>query len=299
MVAPDLLTRPEVERRTRSVSWAWGVVPLAVAYTIFFLVPELMLLRNAFYEGTAGQPLTGPTTETLKNTLGSEFTIQSLLLTLKLCLITSIGAVVLGFPLAWASVRLRHGGALVFTIVVGSLLSGSVPRALGWQVALAPNGPISDVLMDLHLTSGPVHINDGFLAVCIGTIHATLPLAAIGLMPACDAIQRSVLDASYGLGASRLRTFATIILPQVRTAVLAMAIIVFADTSGAFTIPSMLGGGRVRVLSFVIFQQMTQVLDYPTAAALGVLLLAIVAFVALCLGLIGRERTGKAKGQKT
>ncbi|ODU06675.1 MAG: hypothetical protein ABS81_04135 [Pseudonocardia sp. SCN 72-86] len=287
-VTPTTADGPEQPRRTRG--WLLGGVPLLVVYVIVFLVPEVVFLSKAFFTTTGPGEVGGPATfATIGETVSADFTIRALVTTLELGAITAVVCVVLGLPLAYASVHWRRWGSPIFIAVVAVMLSSAVARVLGWQVVLGYTGVINKLLLELNLIGQPLPLSDNFFAVCVGQIHAALPLAVIGLIPACTSIRTSVLDASSGLGASQLTTFGRIILPQCRGAVVSIALIVFATTAGSFTTPALLGGGRVPVLSLLIYNEILQKFDYAGAAATALLLLLIVGLVVLAALLADRK----------
>src|SRR5665647_506616 len=108
--------------------------------------------------------------------------------------------------------------------------------------------------MDLHVVSEPLSISNNFTAVVIGTVHAILPIAVIGLMPVCQQVPESQILAARSLGASDFLIFARVYLPQTVNGCVAVGLLAFAITAGAFTTPVLLGGGKVGVLSILMYQ---------------------------------------------
>jgi molybdate transport system permease protein len=97
-------------------------------------------------------------------------------------------------------------------------------------------------------------------------------------------VDRSLLDASATLGASRLRTFRQVIVPLSRDGILTAAVLAFAHTIGEFGVVLMVGGnlpGVTRTVSISIYDDV-QSLNLP-AAHLTSLCLLLFSFLALTI----------------
>jgi putative spermidine/putrescine transport system permease protein len=276
--------------------WTTATIPLLAVYLLIFVVPQVVFLRNAFYKSTGPATVGGsPSLETLRETLSKPFTMRALTTTLQLSATTAIISVVVGLALAYIAVHSVRWGGLVFAVAATVMFTSAVARVLGWQVVLSDVGPINTSLSALGVIDGPLKLSNNFFAVCVGSIHSVLPIAVIGLMPACGSMPRDALAAAKGLGASNLRAFGSVFLPHCRSALFSVGLLVFATIAGSFTTPALLGGGHVPILSLLVYSDMQQSLDYAGAAATGVILLVVVGTVVLA-GLFSEQiwnRAGK------
>jgi ABC-type spermidine/putrescine transport system permease subunit I len=201
---------------------------------------------------------------------------RGILNTLRLSAFTSAIATGLASPIAYAIARSKRWGGLLFITVVTVMFTSAVPRAMGWK--------------SLLLSGGLISMNNAFAAVTIGTVHAALPLAVIGLLPVCEALPRHLLEAAQGLGASKCTIFWRVIFPLTERGVVAVALLVFAVSAGAFTTPALLGGGQISLLSILIRQELLQVLDYGLGTTYAVILLVLVSIVAVVTSLVSSRR---------
>jgi ABC-type spermidine/putrescine transport system permease subunit I len=266
-------------------------VPLGLFYLVFFLIPEIYFLRLAFYRSDdLGQLRGGITMGTVTGVLTSSYYLGAIWRTVELCLLTTAFTLLFAYPIAYVIVGSRRRGRVLFIFVVAAMYSNAVARVLGWKVLLAATGPVNRLLVDTGLADQPVQLTNNFVGVTIGTVHAMLPIAVIGLMPVCEMVPAAHLEASVGLGASRWRSFWSVFFPQTRTGVVSVGLLVFAVTAGTFTTPALLGGGRVGVLGVLIYTTARQTLDYATAAVLSLVLFVLV-FVTVLLGLALNRRT--------
>jgi putative spermidine/putrescine transport system permease protein len=89
------------------------------------------------------------------------------------------------------------------------------------------------------------------------------------------AIDGTFEEAASVLGASRLQTYRDIILPLSRPGFTAGFILVFGFNVGAFVVPLLLGGVKVRTVAMVIRDQMGPLLNWPLGSALSVILICL------------------------
>ena len=80
-------------------------------------------------------------------------------------------------------------------------------------------------------------------------------------------------EAARTMGCSFLQTIRTVVIPLAVPGIVAGSLLVFTLSVSSFITPSLLGGVRIPVLAASIYDQVTQVLDWPFAAAQSTLLL--------------------------
>ncbi len=262
--------------------WSWRiggvkVAPLVLLYVAFFVIPQIYFFRLAFFRPALYGEVTGPVgLGTFADVLGSEFYLSAIWQTILLCSLVTIFVLPLAYPIAYLIVRFRRLGGFLFMATAATMFSSTVAMILGWRVLLARNGPINDVLIGSGLIDEPLGINNNFTAVVIGTVHAVLPIVIIGLMPVIQQVPPTHVMAARSLGASEWTIFSRIFLPQTINGCVAVGMLAFATTAGAFTTPVLLGGGRVGVLSILMYSDATTALNYPRAAVLAIILFLIV-----------------------
>ena len=256
-------------------------IPLLILYVVFFVVPQVYFLRLAFYRPGVYGEVEGPIgVDTFVDVLTSRFYLEAIWKTIELCGLCGIFAVLLAYPVAYLIVRYQRLGGALFIPVAATMFSSAVARVLGWRVLLANGGPINDLLLQLCV---------------IGTVHAILPVAVIGLMPVCQAVPQDQVLAARSLGASEFTTFFRVYLPQTVLGCVAIGLLSFATTAGAFTTPVLLGGGRVGVLSILMYSDATSALNYPRAAVLAVIMFVMV-LLAVGVALAYTRRSLRRRG---
>ena len=105
---------------------------------------------------------------------------------------------VIGLPAAyWMAVKVPpQGRGLLVALVMVPYWTNFLVRTIGWQVILAPQGWLSELLQTLHLTNGPLEILYTRSAVLIGVVYNYLPLMILPLFVAFDRVGASLREAS-------------------------------------------------------------------------------------------------------
>lgn len=268
--------------------------PLVLAYVLLFLAPFVMFARLSLYKttglGTYGHQLTLVNYRELLTT-GSDLLL--LWHTVELCLVTSVLCCLIGYSVGFYCAYSGRYGSAIFTLCIGLVFTNTVVRALGWVAVLSQDNWI----VRLFSLGGSARLTGTFEGVVIATVSAGTPLLVLLIVPVLRAIPEELPQVAHSLGASELYTQWRITWPLSRYGVISGGLLVFASTAAAFTTPSLLGGGRVNVLSLVIQQDVTTYLDYPDAAAAGVVLLVIVALVVAGVSfVVGRRATARRLG---
>jgi molybdate transport system permease protein len=133
-----------------------------------------------------------------------------------------------------------------------------------------------------------------FTGLVIGSVFYSLPFAVQPFAASFSSVSSRLLAASSSLGASKLRTFARVILPLSTPGLITGMALTFAHTVGEFGVVLMVGGnipGATRTLSIVIYDQV-QDLNYSAANTTALVLIAIALF-ALSLVYSRNRSTGK------
>lgn len=197
--------------------------------------------------------------------------------TLHLCAIVGGCALLLAFLMAycWLYSSSRWQRWVELCIFLPFFISVLV-RTFGWLVALRNNGLVNSWLQDLGLIDSPLALTRNTLGVIIAMVHFMVPFAFFPLLSSMRQIDDRVLLAARGLGASRLRVFISVFLPQTLPGLLGAFIMVFVFCLGFFIIPAILGGGSTLMAAEYVFLQMFQTYNWGIGAALCVLMLVLV-----------------------
>jgi putative spermidine/putrescine transport system permease protein len=267
------------EGRTRSSRTL--LLPLALFLLALFVLPQGYFYRLGFARND-GPGLLDTSVfqlDNLREILGDSFWIGVIGRTLEFGALVTVVAMVLGFPLAYLIARSRRLRGPLLALVIVTSFTSVIVKVLGWRVLLGDTGPVNDVLQLLHLTGEPIRLVNNMTGAVIGTAHAVMPFVVLLLIPIIDQVPRQLEDAAAGLGASRLRTLVSVVIPECRTGLLGGALITFAYAMGSFTTPSLLGGRGALIMPIAIREQVTTSVNYAFAGALALVLMVIVLVV--------------------
>ena len=216
--------------------------------------------------------------------------------TVWLCLLTALISLVLAYPLAYALVRSSNIAVKSFILIVTvtPLFLGEVVRTYSWIVVLGSNGFINSLLLHLGIIAQPLQLLFTVTGVTIALVHVTLPLVVIMLAAAISHIDPDYEKAAASLGAGPLRIFFTVTLPLSAPGIVAGVTTAFAWTFSAFATPQLVGGGKVNMVSNLVYQLGFANFNFPFAASLsvGALALTFVSLVLMRLALRPLERMG-------
>jgi putative spermidine/putrescine transport system permease protein len=212
--------------------------------------------------------------------------------------VVTVGCVALAIPYAYMVVRtertlLRY--LLLFGLFV-PFFTGVIIRAYGWLIILGQNGLVNWLLTSLSLSA--VRFLGTPVAVLIGLLQYLLPFAVLMLTPAIAGIDPDLERAAKNCGAGQWQTFRHVVLPLARPGITAAAIVVFTICMANYSIPDLLGGGTLSFVANFIYNHIFGTLNYPFAAVLSLVLVAIASSVVLIVfrlygtGTLGTEVDG-------
>ena len=242
--------------------------PAAILLLVLFFYPLATLFLTTLHPDNI---------ENYARVVSSGTYMQVFLNTLRLAVIVTVIDLVIAYPLAFYMCRLTGGSRMVaFFLLLIPLWTSQLVRTYAWMVLLGRNGPINSALMALGLTDTPLRLSNSEFAVVIGMVHILLPYMVLPIYSSASKIDRSLLEASRGLGAGAFSTLTRVLIPLTIHGVLAGVSLVLVLSLGVFIMPALLGGGRVPVIPLLIEQQAGSFLNWAMAGTFCVILLAMV-----------------------
>lgn len=192
---------------------------------------------------------------------------------------TTAVVTVLGYTLAYSSVRFSKRTTLILLLVILPYWTNYIIRMYAWVTILQKGGVLSSVLNLFNLVSTEV----GFLytkqAVLVGFSYIWLPLATLPFYASLASMDEDLIEAAKDLGSGPIKTFFTVTLPTTIDGVVAGIILVAIPTFGSFITPALLGGSNVIMIGMVIESQFNSAFNWPFGSALGVLVSILVVAV--------------------
>jgi molybdate transport system permease protein len=196
---------------------------------------------------------------------------QTLWLTLKLAVSTTVILVVVGLPFAWwlAYTKVRIKPLIEALVSMPMVLP---PSVIGYYmlVVYSPRNWFGEWLGRVF----DVRLAFTFEGVLIASVIFSLPFMIQPLHNGLRSLPNSLREASYTLGKSKLITFFRVLLPNIKPSVITAVALTFAHSIGEFGIVLMVGGnmpGVTRVASIAIYDEV-QALNFEAANQYALLL---------------------------
>lgn len=277
--------------RSRSLLAALLVAPALAVFALCFAAPVLWLARMSLNESLPdGAIKPGVTGANYVEFVTDAFYLGIARDSIVTALTVTALVLVLTYPIAlflhrWTS----RWKSLLVILTVSPLLVSAVVRTFGWMVILGDAGWLNGALRAIGAISTPLALINNRTGVVIGLVEVLMPYMALTLIAGFGRLDPMLEEAASSLGASPWRRFWRVTLPLSLPGILLGCLLTFVLAISAFVTPKLLGGGRVFLLATEIFTAAMQTLNWPLAAAMSVLMLALFAGVLLLYGRFARR----------
>jgi len=279
-------------RRSRIAPYLM-ILPALAYLGVFYVVPFFSLLRTslstmggsvylpqltfAWDFGNYGQAL-------------SDYRDQ-ILRSFGYALTATVLCALLAFPLAYViAFKAGRYKNLLLGLVILPFFVTFLIRTIAWKTILADNGTVVSVLGSVGLLPSEGRLLSTSWAVIGGLTYNWIIFMILPLYVALEKIDPRLLEASRDLYGTNRRMFGSVILPLAMPGVLAGSLLVFIPAVGDFINADYLGSTQTTMIDNVIQKQFLVIKDYPVAAALSFVLMAlIVVGVLLYTSALGTE----------
>ncbi|MFT6104997.1 MAG: putative spermidine/putrescine transport system permease protein [Paracoccaceae bacterium] len=249
-----------------------GLAFLAVVYAL----PLALLLFKSL------QGANGLTLVTYIDFFSDEFNRVVLWRTLRVALLTTLLALVIAYPTAFAMARAKGIWLTVFLVALVLPMSlGVIVKAFAWSILFRSNGFINTSLQALGITDEPVRMLFTETALIIGAANVFLPFMVLPIYSVIRQLDSSLPEAASSLGATPWFRFTRVTLPLSLPGVVAGSAFTFSLAISMYVIPSLIVGERQQTLSMLIARSFFYLRDEPLGSTISAILLAIAIFVVL------------------
>ncbi|MFN8215792.1 MAG: ABC transporter permease [Solirubrobacterales bacterium] len=187
----------------------------------------------------------------------------------------------LAYPLAYAIAfkagRWRHAMLLA---VVAPFFTTYLIRTISWVTILSDESPVTELLTTLGLTSNG-RILATAPAVIAGLVYNFLPFMVLPIYASLERLDTRLMEAAKDLYANAATTFFKVTLPLSAPGVVAGTLLTFIPATGDYVNAQFLGGSNNQMIGNVIQSLYLKQSDYPAAAALSFVLMAIILVIVL------------------
>jgi spermidine/putrescine transport system permease protein len=186
-------------------------------------------------------------------------------------------AIGLGYPLAYF-IAFRAGRLknLLLGLVVLPFFTTFLVRTFAWKTILNDGGPAVWLLQRLHILAPGGRLLDTTIAVVGGLTYNFLPFMILPIYVSLEKIDRRLTEAAEDLYSTPIGAFRKVILPLSLPGVFAGSLLTFIPAAGDFINAQLLGSPNQQMIGTVIQNQFLEVRDYPLAASLSFVLMAVI-----------------------
>ncbi len=259
----------------KSPLFAAFLVP-SVLVAVVFLAAIADVLQYSFRRFIPGSLDVGAFT--LENFLriNRPIYVSVLIETCIISLVTALFALLLSYPVAYALVRARRNWvrSLLIVLAITPLFTGEIVRTYAWMLVLGTDGFLNTVLRKLGLIHSALALMYTTTGVVIALVQFSMPVMIIVLATAISHVDTDYEQAAANLGARPGAVFWRVTLPLTLPGVVSGFIVIFAWTMSAFSTPQLIGGGKVLMISNLVYLQGFSSFNFPFAATLSLVALA-------------------------
>ncbi len=195
----------------------------------------------------------------------------------RLSLLTTLTAFVLGFPTAYfIATRPRETRNVWLFLITIPFWVNLLIRTFAIMELIRNKGVINTILMSTGIIEQPIQMLFTDFAIMVGMTYVYLPLMVLPIYASMEKFDFRLVEAGYDLYATRMKVLRRIILPLAKPGIVAGSILVFIPSLGAYVTPRILGGGKNMMLGNLIALQFGQGRNWPLGSALALTLLAMV-----------------------
>ena len=213
--------------------------------------------------------------------------------------LATIAALLIGYPLAYF-IAFRGGkwrNAMLLAVIAPFFVTYLI-RTLSWETILSDSGFVVSTLKTVGILGEDGRLLDTTFSVVAGITYNFLPFMILPLYASLERIDHRLLEAGYDLYGRRRDVFLRVTLPLSMPGVVAGSLLTFIPSAGDFINAELLGTPNQYMIGNVIQSRYLEIGDYPTAAALSFILMALMlAIVLIWARIAGTEALLGAEGE--
>jgi len=251
------------------------VMPGGLWLAIFFVIPMVYMLSVSLMTGNVidGFKLTFHFS-TYGHALGLYH--DQLIRSLIYGLIATALCIGIAYPMAyWIAFRGGSRKSTFLFLILLPFFVSFVLRTISWQFFLSDNGLVLGTLKSWGMLPADFSVLATSPAVIFGLTYNFLPFMVLPIYVALERVDQSLVEASYDLYANKVQGFLRVVFPLSLPGVFAGVLMTFVPASSDYINASILGGPENTMIGNVIQNQYFVASNYPTAAALSFILMAV------------------------
>ena len=206
--------------------------------------------------------------------------------------LATVVSLLLAYPLVyWIAFRAGPWRNLFLLFIVAPFFVTYLVRTLAWLNILADQGPVIGFLRNIHVLGPDEGLLYSTFSVVAGITYNFFPFMALPIYVSLEQIDVRLLEAAKDLYSSSTQAFLRVTLPLSAPGIVAGTLLTFIPAAGDFINAALLGTTKQTMIGNVIQAKYLTSLDYPTAAALSFILMAMILVALLVYArIVGTEK---------
>lgn len=191
-------------------------------------------------------------------------------------------ALLLAYPLAYAiAFKAGRWRNLLLFAVVAPFFTTYLIRTLAWVTILSDDSPVVDVMKFFGFVGDNGHVLATGPAVIAGLVYNFLPFMVLPIYASLERLDVRLIEAAKDLYSNATTAFFRVTLPLSAPGVVAGTLLTFIPATGDYINAQFLGSAGNQMIGNVIQSLYLKQSDYPAAAALSFVLMAIILVIVL------------------
>ncbi len=218
-------------------------IPYLIFLVCFVVIPLLLIIYYALSNEDGSISLSN-----FINFFGNKDKIGLLSVSIIIGALNTALCVLIGYPIAMILSKNKRGNNKMSVIILLFIM----PMWINFVLRTAAT---RDLLYWIGIDGG----NYPYLATMFGMVYNYLPFTILPLYTTMLKMDKSLIDASYDLGANKVQTFVKTTIPMTMPGIISAALMVFMPTMSSFVISDVMGERKIQLIGNTIqfnFDQM-------------------------------------------
>lgn len=244
-------------------------IPYGLFLILFVVLPFLLILYYAFTSKTGNFSF-----ENFVDFFSNPTSVSTLFISFIIAVITTGLCILIGYPTAYilSKMKARKGFVLLLLFIMPMWIN-FVLRAMAMKEVMT--------LLGIFAKSDAFN----FINTIIGMVYDFLPFMILPLYSILIKQDKSLIEASYDLGATKAQTFRKVVLPLSLPGIVSGSTMVFLPSMSAYVISDTFGNGKITIIGKLIEEQFGTGANWNAGSAIAIILLIIMfACTFLCGG---------------
>jgi spermidine/putrescine transport system permease protein len=191
--------------------------------------------------------------------------------------IATLLCLLIAYPLSYAiAFKAGRWKTVLLLAVIAPFFTTYLIRTYAWQTLLSNDGTVVSILQSLGIVAEGGHVLKTPGAVIAGLTYNFLPFMVLPIYASLEGMDTRLIEAARDLYSNARTAFWKVTLPLSAPGVIAGVLLTFIPAVGDYVNATFLGGPNQAMIGNVIQAEYLTTKDYPTAAALSFIMMALI-----------------------